>query len=75
MEQTAKEYFRSLKSAEKAAIADRCGIKRSYLNNLIYANNKASVQLAAKLEQATGYKVSRTAIRPDVNWRLIAGNL
>ncbi len=75
MEQTAKDFFRSLKSAEKDAIADRCGIKRTYLNNLIYSSNKASVPLAAKLEQATGYKVSRVTIRPDVNWKLIAGTL
>lgn len=74
MNDTSRDFFRSLKSAEKTAIADRCGIKRRYLDALIYDRKKLpSVMLASKLEAATGGRISREILRPDVDWKIMVG--
>ena len=74
MNRTASEFFRSLKNEEKNAIAYRCGINRRYLNNLIYTTDRVpGVRLAAKLEKATNYRITREALRPDVDWQLLSG--
>lgn len=74
MDERAKSFFKSLKPAERKAIAARCGIKRTYLSNLITCRDRyPSVTLAAKIEAATNGRVTRQELRPDLDWRLIEG--
>ncbi len=74
MNETATTFFKSLKSVERQAIAQRCGIKRSYLNNLITCKERyPSVVLAAKIEAATNGRVTRQDMRPDIDWKIIEG--
>ena len=66
-------YLRSLTAAEKNGLAQRCGITRAYLYNIIYSGKHPSVQLACKIERVTNGKVNRRALRPDIDWNLIEG--
>lgn len=75
MDKTANDFFRALSSEEKDAVAARCGINRRYLNNLIYSNRSPGVRLAAKLEKATNYRVTRESLRPDIDWKLLSGQI
>ncbi|MBQ9240538.1 MAG: helix-turn-helix domain-containing protein [Duodenibacillus sp.] len=74
MNDYAVSFFKALKPVERKAIAQRCGIKRTYLNNLITCKDRVpSVVLAAKLESATNGRITRRDIRPDIDWKLIEG--
>lgn len=74
MNEHAKAFFKSLKPAERQAIAERCGIKRSYLTNLITCKDRyPGVALAAKIEAATNGRITRRQLRPDLDWKLIEG--
>lgn len=74
MNDYATNFFRSLKSVERQAIAKRCGIKRGYLNNLVTCKDRVpGVELAAKIEAATNGRIKRQDLRPDIDWKLIGG--
>lgn len=68
----AAQYLRSLRAEEKRAVYAKCGITRQYFYALIGNTKKrASVELACKLQQVTGGKVTCRSIRPDLDWDLI----
>lgn len=74
MNEQAVKFFRTLKSAEKDAIAQKCGIDRRYLNNLIYSRDRnPGVSLAANLEKASNGRIKREDLRPDIDWNLLGG--
>lgn len=74
MNEHATAFFKSLKSVERQAIAERCGIKRTYLNNLVTCKDRhPGVALAAKIEEATCGRLRREELRPDIDWKLIRG--
>lgn len=69
-----RKNFYSLKPAERKAIATHCGIKRSYLSNLISTRDRyPSLALAAKIEAATKGHITRRELRPDLDWNIIEG--
>lgn len=68
----ANAYLRSLRKVERSALADRCGIKLTSLNNIIYGK-QLSVSLACRIEKETGGAVTRRELLPEVDWDLIAG--
>lgn len=67
---TFKDYWLALPTAEREALASRCGYSPLYLRNLAYGTRKASPLLAAVLERETGGKVTRKDFFPD-NWHII----
>lgn len=74
MNKQSSDFFKSLKSVERAAIAERCGIKRTYLNNLVTCPDKhPSIVLAAKIEQVTGGRITKQQLRPDIDWNIVCG--
>ena len=64
----ANAYLRSL----RVALADRCGIKLTSLNNVIYGK-RLSVALACRIERETRGAVTRRELLPDIDWDLISG--
>lgn len=68
----ANNYLRSLKKIERCALAERCGIKPSSLNNIIYGKT-LSVRLACVLERETAGAVTRRELLPHLDWDLISG--
>ncbi len=68
----ANAYLRSLKKVERNALAERCGIKLTSLNNIIYGK-KLSVCLACSIEKETGGAVTRRELLPEIDWDLISG--
>lgn len=68
----ANAYLRSLRKVERVALADRCGIKLTSLNNVIYGK-RLSVTLACRIERETGGAVTRRELLPDIDWDLISG--
>lgn len=68
----ANAYLRSLKKVERIALAERCGIKLTSLNNIIYGK-ALSVSLACSIEKETGGAVTRRELLPNVDWDLISG--
>ena len=74
MTPSAKEYLRSLTATEKAALAEKCGISRFYLNNLIYTKKSPSPLLACRIEDATSGRVTRRQLLPAVDWDLLQGS-
>lgn len=72
MLKNASEYLRSLSKFEREALAERCGMKATSLNNIIYGK-RPSISTACKIEAETCGAVSRRDILPDVDWDLIAG--
>lgn len=68
----ANAYLRSLRKVERAALADRCGIKLTSLNNVIYGKG-LSVALACRIERETSGAVTRRELLPEVDWDLISG--
>lgn len=58
------EFIRS-SGLNRAAWADRLGISRPYLSDLLNGNKTPSLQLAFKIEQATGGKVPASAWLAD----------
>lgn len=68
----ANAYLRSLKKVERIALAERCGIKLTSLNNIIYGK-ALSVPLACSIEKETGGAVTRRELLPNVDWDLISG--
>jgi len=74
MNEHATAFFKSLKPAERRAIATRCGIKRTYLTNLISSKERhPGVALAAKIETVTNGRITRWELRPDIDWKLFEG--
>lgn len=69
---TKSEYLRRLTRVEREALAERCGMKLSSLNNIIYGK-KPSIAMACRIESETCGAVSRRDLLPEVNWDLIAG--
>lgn len=68
----ANAYLRLLRKVERVALADRCGIKLTSLNNVIYGK-RLSVALACRIERETGGAVTRRELLPDIDWDLISG--
>nr|DAM18876.1 MAG TPA: Putative antitoxin of bacterial toxin-antitoxin system, YdaS/YdaT [Caudoviricetes sp.]DAR32918.1 MAG TPA: Putative antitoxin of bacterial toxin-antitoxin system, YdaS/YdaT [Caudoviricetes sp.] len=68
----ANAYLRSLRKIERSALADRCGIKLTSLNNVIYGK-RLSVALACRIERETGGAVTRRELLPEVDWDLLSG--
>ena len=65
----ANAYLRSLRKVERVALADRCGIKLTSLNNVIYGKRLS----VARIERETGGAVTRRELLPDIDWDLISG--
>jgi DNA-binding transcriptional regulator YdaS (Cro superfamily) len=66
------DYLRKLSRIEREALAERCGMKLTSLNNIIYGK-KPSIEMACRIESETCGAVSRRDLLPEVNWDLIAG--
>ena len=62
----ASGYLRSLTRVEREALAERCGMKLSSLNNIIYGK-KPSIETACRIESETCGAVSRRELLPDVD--------
>ncbi len=69
---TKSDYLRQLSRIEREALAERCGMKLTSLNNIIYGK-KPSIEMACRIESETCGAVSRRDLLPEVNWDLIAG--
>lgn len=67
----ANAYLRSLKRVERIALCRRAEISLQWLLNLTYDKRKPSPAVAVSLERATGGKVTREALRPDIDWKLV----
>ena len=72
MIQDAYAALKGMSSAEKKALAQKCGISRFHLYNVM-GGKPPSVQLASRIERATGGRISRKDLRPDVDWNLLSG--
>ena len=68
----ANAYLRSLRKVERKALAERCGIKLTSLNNIIYGK-APSVGLACSIEKETCGAVTRRELLPGIDWDLISG--
>lgn len=64
-----KELLAWLKSASDDQIS-KTMTTRGYLRQIGYGNKKASAELSARIELATGGKVNRKQLRPD-DWFVI----
>jgi len=73
MKMTSDKYWRSLDSDEKQVLADELSITKVYLSNVMnmQKNIKPSIELAQRIETQTCGAVSRKALRPDVNFKVV----
>lgn len=60
-----------LTKTEKDSLAQVCGTTLGYINQIIYGKNRASIELAIRIEKAMDGRVSRRDLRPDIDWDLI----
>ena len=60
------KYWRSLSSQEKQALADKLGVEKRYLSNVLNGSSQASAKLSRKISRETGNQVTKKALRPDI---------
>lgn len=60
------ELKKYLETADAYALADAAETTRIYLTHLAHGHSKASPKLAKRIEDATGGKVTRKDLRPDI---------
>lgn len=59
------DYLRGKPTADRQALAVRCGTTWGHLKNIAYAGKPCSVKLAVALERETDGHVGRRDLRPD----------
>lgn len=68
----ARSYLRGLKSVERRALSCKAGISLKWLYNITYnEKQKPSPVTAVALERASGGRVTRESLRPDLDWSLL----
>lgn len=60
------DYLKTLTSDQRILVAKKAGTTREYLVQLAGGHRKASALLAKRLEDATGGKVAKSELRPDI---------
>nr|DAH44240.1 MAG TPA: putative antitoxin of bacterial toxin-antitoxin system, YdaS/YdaT [Caudoviricetes sp.] len=70
----AKNYLRSLRRCERAALAERCGVALKTIQNITYGKNP-SISLACRIAEQSSGAVTPRDLRPDVDWDLIDSTL
>ncbi len=66
MPMTLEKYFFRKPEGEKNRMAVELGITRTWLSLIINGHKNPSATLAVKIEAATGGKVKRKTLRPDI---------
>lgn len=61
---TLVEYFRNQPRGSKAALAEKLGISRTWMSQILSGRRLPSPSLANQIEQLTGVK--RETLRPDL---------
>jgi len=61
-----KSYLRTLSAAEAAAFACRCGTSIGYLRKAVSVGARMDGALCRRLDEESGGRVSRAALRPDI---------
>jgi DNA-binding transcriptional regulator YdaS (Cro superfamily) len=63
---TLKQYFARKKRGAKAEMAERLGITRTWMSQLISGRVICSPELAVEVERLTEGMVTRKSLRPDL---------
>lgn len=66
------DYLNSLRPADQAAFAERCGTSVAYLRQVAYGNRRCGEGLAIAIDRESGRQVRMQALRPDVDWKHLA---
>ncbi|QKQ48513.1 transcriptional regulator [Achromobacter denitrificans] len=66
------DYLNSLRTADQAAFAERCGTSVAYLRQVAYGNRRCGEALAISIDRESGRQVRMQALRPDVDWNHLA---
>lgn len=62
----AKTFIDTFGKEEAERVAKEAGTNLAYFEQIMYRARKPSPQLAAKLETASGGRMTRKALRPDI---------
>lgn len=62
------EYLEALPWGGKKVIALRLGVTASYLSRLVSGDRSITAERAIQIEDATGGAVTRSELRPDIQW-------
>ena len=63
---TLKQYFRTRSRGAKADMAERLGISRTWMAQIINERVVCSASLAVLINQITNGEVSKESLRPDL---------
>lgn len=61
-----RSFLKSITKAEREDFAKRIGTTPAYLEQLRYGFSKPGAKLCSRIEEASGGKVTREELRPDI---------
>ncbi|WP_205342205.1 YdaS family helix-turn-helix protein [Denitrificimonas caeni] len=62
------EFIKQQSSSGLPVFAKECGTSLGYLRQVAWGHKIPNVTLAINIARLTGYEVSLSSLRPDINW-------
>lgn len=66
MQQPLKQFWQSMRPAERDAVARKAGTTTEYLRQVLACGRRCGATLAKDIESATEGRISRKMLRPDI---------